>query len=140
MEEFTIIIETPVNPTESEEKVRRAVRNIFGNVETHKVQVTSKTSLLRAETGDYEAISCLRDLLRREHIRDAARRVLYEGLDKDEINFCINKQVAYAGHLSFCQEYAESPLGPIKVRIKTHNAGSVIAWLSSKTQEIMERR
>lgn len=141
MGEFTIFIEAPVNPTESEEKVTKAVQNVFGNIEPKTTQITNKISMLKAETGELRAMYCFRDLLRREHIRDAARKILYEGLDDNEaVNFCLNKQVAYAGHVSFCQEHAESPLGPIKVKIKTENASRIIAWLVSKTDEILEKR
>jgi hypothetical protein len=132
MDEVKVHIETKVNPTESEEKVKKAIENIFGDVQT-KIQPTSKGLLLTAEAKDIESLTKLYNLLRRERIRDAARGILFEGLDGNTITFFLNKQVAYAGHLSFSKEVAESPLGPIKVKIKCENARQLIDWLAPKT-------
>jgi predicted RNA binding protein with dsRBD fold (UPF0201 family) len=45
----------------------------------------------------------------------------------------LNKQVAFAGHVSFSKEEAESPLGPLKVRIECEDLKGLIEWLASKT-------
>jgi hypothetical protein len=132
MDEISVYIEAEINPTESEDKVKRAIENIFGSVET-KVQPIYKGGLLTAETKSLESLTKLCNLLRRERIRDAARKVLFEGLNGKTISFCLNKQVAFAGHVSFSKEVAESPLGPIKVKIKCQNPREVINWLTSKT-------
>lgn len=132
MDEVKVYIEAEVNPTESEEKVKRAVENIFGNVQT-RIQSTSKGAILTAEAEGLESLTKLYNLLRRERIRDAARGVLFEGLKGNAITFFLNKQVAYAGHISFSKEVAESPLGPIKVKIKCENPRQLIDWLAPKT-------
>ncbi|MEM3464719.1 MAG: RNA-binding domain-containing protein [Candidatus Bathyarchaeia archaeon] len=132
MDEVTVYIEAEVNPTESEEKVKRAVENIFGDVQT-KIQPTHKGALLIAEAKGLEALTKLYNLLRRERIRDAARGALFDGLSGKTISFCLNKQVAYAGHVSFSKEVAESPLGPIKVRIECEDPKRLIDWLAPKT-------
>jgi len=132
MDEVKVHIEAKVNPTESEEKVKKAIENIFGDVQT-KIQPASKGLLLTAEAKGIESLTKLYNLLRRERIRDAARGVFFEGLDGNTITFFLNKQVAYAGHLSFSKEVAESPLGPIKVKIKCENARQLIDWLAPKT-------
>ena len=132
MDEVKVYIEAEVNPTESDEKVKRAVENIFGNVQT-RIQSTSKGAILTAEAEGLESLTKLYNLLRRERIRDAARGVLFEGLNGNTITFFLNKQVAYAGHLSFSKEVAESPLGPIKVKIKCENPRQLIDWLTPKT-------
>jgi len=132
MDEISVHIEVEVNPTESEEKVKRAVENIFGNIQTN-VQPIYKGAILTAETKSLEALTKLYNLLRRERIRDAARGALFEGLSGKTINFCLNKQVAFAGHVSFSREVAESPLGPIKVKIQCENPRELIDWLAPKT-------
>ena len=132
MDEVKVYIEAEVNPTESEEKVKRAVENIFGNVQT-RIQSTSKGAILTAEAEGPESLTKLYNLLRRERIRDAARGVLFEGLKGNAITFFLNKQVAYAGHISFSKEVAESPLGPIKVKIESENPRQLIDWLAPKT-------
>jgi len=59
--------------------------------------------------------------------------VLFKGLNENSITFYLNKQVAYAGHVSFCQPVAESPLGPIKVQILCDKPKDLIDWLAPKT-------
>jgi predicted RNA binding protein with dsRBD fold (UPF0201 family) len=134
MDEVEVYVEVEINPTESEDKVKRAVENMFGNI---PIQVRSlvRGSLLTAETKGFEALTKLYNLLRRERIRDAARGVLFEGLSENTITFYLNKQVAYAGHVSFSKAVAESPLGPIKVQIKCNNPRQLIDWLAPKTTQ-----
>ena len=132
MDEVSVFVEVKINPTESTDKVKQAVENIFGNIQV-KVQSVHKRDLLIAEARGLESLSKLYNLLRRERIRDAARGVFFEGLDGKTMAFCLNKQVAFVGHLSFSKEMAESPLGPIKVKIKCENPRELIEWLAPKT-------
>jgi predicted RNA binding protein with dsRBD fold (UPF0201 family) len=130
MEKIVLHVEAAVNPTESPEKVRVAVENIFGNVQTVTHQ-TSSGSRLVAESESMDALTWFCNLLRRERIRAAAKKVFYDGLDGKAIGFCLNKQVAFAGHISFSKEAGESPLGPIRVRLETENPRRLIDWLTS---------
>jgi hypothetical protein len=132
VDEIKVYVEAEINPTESEDKVKQAIENIFGNVKT-KVQPIYKGARLTAETRSLESLTKLYNLLRRERIRDAARRALFDGLSGKTISFCLNKQVAFAGHVSFSKEVAESPLGPIKVKIECENPRELIDWLAPKT-------
>jgi predicted RNA binding protein with dsRBD fold (UPF0201 family) len=132
MNEVEVHVEVEINPTESEEKVRRAVENIFGGIPT-QIRQLRKGSLLTADAKGLESLTKLYNLLRRERIRDAARRALYEGRGEKTITFYLNKQVAFAGHVSFSKAVAESPLGPIKVQIKCDDFGKLIDWLAPKT-------
>jgi hypothetical protein len=132
MDEINVYVEVEVNPTESEDKVKRAVENIFGSIPM-QIKPLHKGSLLIAEAKGSDALTKLYNLLRRERIRDAARRTLFEGLSGKIISFCLNKQVAYAGHISFSGAVAESPLGPIRVRIECENPMELIDWLAPKT-------
>jgi hypothetical protein len=132
MDEVSVYVEVEINPTESEDKVKRAIENIFGPIQT-KIQPTYKGALLTAETKGLDVLTKLYNLLRRERIRNAARKALFEGLTGKTINFCLNKQVAFAGHVSFSKETAESPLGPIKVKIECNNPRELIDWLAPKT-------
>jgi len=48
MEEIAIRVETEINPTEAEEKVKMAVANLFGNIST-QTKPSYKGSILIAE-------------------------------------------------------------------------------------------
>ncbi len=132
MDEISVYVEVEINPTESEDKVKQAFENIFGSI-TIQIKPLHKGKLLVAEAKGLEALTKLYNLLRRERIRDAARRALFKGIDGKTINFCLNKQVAFVGHVSFSEEVAESPLGPIKVKIESENPRELIDWLTQKT-------
>ena len=132
MDEIEILIEAEVNPTEDIEKVKLAIENVFGTVK-YEVKKLHRGNLLTAKAKGTAGLTKFYNLLRRERIRDAARTVLFEGANEDSITFYLNKQVAYAGHISFCKPSAESPLGPIKVQIRCENPKELIDWLAPKT-------
>jgi predicted RNA binding protein with dsRBD fold (UPF0201 family) len=132
MEEITVRVETEISPTESEEKVKQAVANIFGNVPTETKQA-HKGSVLMGEAKGQQALVKLRDLLRAERIRSAARKAFFVGTSGRNIRFCLNKQVAFAGHVSFSEEVAESPLGPLRVTIECGNPRELVDWLAPRT-------
>ncbi len=128
---MNVHVEVEVNPTESEEKVRKAVREIFGDMH-FEVKELHRIAVIIGEAHGEEALSQFCGLLRRERIRDAAKKVLLEGVDRNSVTFCLNKQVAYVGHLSFSKESAESPLGPIRVKITSENPREIVKWLTAK--------
>jgi predicted RNA binding protein with dsRBD fold (UPF0201 family) len=132
MEEIAVRVETEINLTEAEEKVEKAVANVFDNVSA-EIKPSYKGSVLNAEVKGREALVKFRNLLRSDRIRDAARKVFFGGLRGKTISFCLNKQVAFAGHISFSEEVAESPLGPIRVTIECENPRQLIDWLASRT-------
>jgi len=125
-------VEAEINLTENPEKVKLAVENVFGQVQ-FEFQTRKRGSTLLVRTTGIEGLAKLYNLLRREHIRDAARSVLFKGIEGDNITFYLNKQVAYAGHLSFSEPTGESPLGPIKVTITCDNPRELIDWLAPRT-------
>lgn len=130
MNKTTVYVETKVHPTEDPEKVKRAVENVLGNMNFEEKPV-KQGSLLMAEAVN--GLTKLQNLLRRERIRGAARVVLLQGTSGKTITFYLNKQAAYAGHVSFSSPSGESPLGPIKVKIQYENPQEVIDWLAPKT-------
>jgi predicted RNA binding protein with dsRBD fold (UPF0201 family) len=132
MNNIVVHVEVEVNPTEDLEKVKKAVENIFGVVK-FKVESRKWGCLFMAESRGRTSLTKLYNLLRREQIRDAARKVLFSGLADNSLTFYLNKQVAYTGHISFSQQTAESPLGPINVQILCDNPRELIEWLTPQT-------
>lgn len=104
-----------VKPTEDPDKIAKAIKEIFGDVET-KTHKLSGVKAVTAET-DSTPLDHLRYLLARDRIRDTVRRVLSYQAEENLLYFELNRQAAYGGHFSFYHEN-ESPLGPIEVNIK----------------------
>jgi len=132
MNEIMTIIETEINPTEDAEKVKLAIQNIFGAVE-FEIRTGRHGDTLIARANGTQGLTKFYNLLRRERIRDAARSVLFRGIDGKSITFYLNKQVAHAGHVSFSESAGESPLGPIKAKIICENPKEIIDWLALRT-------
>jgi predicted RNA binding protein with dsRBD fold (UPF0201 family) len=131
MDEITVFVETEIYPTENAEKVKAAVNNVLGNANI-TIKPSIKGSTLTMITKGQDSLSKLRNLIRNERIRDATRRLLFKSIRGAMITFYLNKQVAFAGHISFSEETAESPLGPIRVNIKTEKPQQLIEWLAEK--------
>ncbi|MCW4019853.1 MAG: hypothetical protein NWF14_01285 [Candidatus Bathyarchaeota archaeon] len=127
----TITVDVEVNPTEDLEKVRVAVHKVLGELQLKAVEREDRARLTGKAEG-LKALSRFHELLRRERILNAARRVLFNGLQGNTITFNLNKQVAYVGHISFSQSVGESPLGPIHVKIQCENPREIIEWLAPK--------
>ncbi len=132
MVEVTVFVETQINPTENEENVKAAVNNFLDSA-TITIKPSIKGSYLTAVAKGQESLFKLRNLLRNDRIRDASRRLLFKSIRGNMISFYLNKQVAFVGHISFSEESAESPLGPIRVNIETDNPEQLIDWLAEKT-------
>jgi len=129
MEKIIMRIEAEINPTETEPKVREAIEKMFGPMTLH-IKSQPRKDLIRGETSNQDALVRFHNLLQREHIRAAARATLLQGINRNTLSFCLNKQVAYAGHVSFSQEQSESPLGPIRVKIESTNPKEIVDYLT----------
>jgi uncharacterized protein len=132
MEQVNLHIEADVNPTESLEKVQAAVDTIVEGA-TVEVRAVVKGSVLIAQASGQESLIKLRKAIRNYKIRDAARKQLLRAIRGNNVVFFLNKQVASAGHISFCEEFAESPLGPLRIQIETDNPIELVEWLAQKT-------
>lgn len=116
MTRVEIDVEVSVNPTESVEKVERAVMNVLGDINLERVARRDGT-VLKGHLDGVESLLHLKGLLRRMRIRDAARAYLTRNAQGDFLTFGLNKQAAYSGRISF-YHYMEAPLGPIQITMR----------------------
>lgn len=117
-----------VNPTEDERKVERAIKNMFPSVQLDLVKDSEDRARLIGHGRGLGGLSALRELFKRERIRAAARSVMFSSMSDSGLIINLNKQAAYAGHISFAVEPGESPLGPVTVRLECTEPQSVIEW------------
>ena len=87
------------------------------------------------DAKDQSSLERFKMILQRDRIRAAARSVLRRSLDGNRLIFFLNKQAAYAGHVSFSAPEGESPLGPIQVTVETENPELLINWLTGQPEE-----
>jgi len=133
MNDVEIEAEAFIYPTEDPEKVEKAIKTVFPKCSMSVENPSEEVRILRARENGKEALIPLQSLLRQDRIRDAARSVLMSGISNNMIIFHLNKQVAFVGHISFSMPNAESPLGPITVRIRCENPIGLVEWLAPRS-------
>jgi len=117
-------VRAPLNPTEDGEKVVRSILSIF------KVKVDTVQDEAIVCSGNINSLEKLKRMIRQRKIRSAAKAVMRSGIKGNVVEFYLHKQAAYAGKVSFSNAEGESPLGPIKVTIKTDDPNKLIEWLT----------
>jgi len=137
MPDLTLNIEVELNPTEDLEKVKDTIKNIFAPSSIELV-VQNKKHMLIAKMQGQDGLVKFYTLVRQENIVGASRKVLMRGLSTDLLTFFLNKQAAYVNRISFCEPVGESPLGPIRIEIKTHDPKALINWLAPRSSLMRE--
>lgn len=134
-----IIITVKIFPTESVEKVQQTVQNLFPIAST-ELQLHQTKSHIHAELKGECGLTLLFNRLREQRILTAARRIFRRSIAEKSLLFHLNKQAAFANHISFCEPIDELPLGSIKVRITCDNPEKLIDWLTLNTIPPKEKR
>jgi predicted RNA binding protein with dsRBD fold (UPF0201 family) len=116
---------TSVRPTERVEKVVSAIEKIFPGL-----IMDIRGDRIEAYDGP-DALQTFHTLLREQQILDTARSVMLAGRVGDAIQFCLNKQAAFMGKVSFPPD--EEPLGSLHVQIK--GGKRLVDWLAPETKD-----
>lgn len=123
-------VRVTVNPTESVEKVAKAVGNMFGEIELDQTE-KGDLVVLEGRLDGIEDLAPLKAVFARMRIRDAARSLFTRTAQEGLLSFGLNKQAAYAGHASF-YSLGESSLGPIQVTI-CGDVDAVVGYLCGRS-------
>lgn len=130
-----VIVRTPLFPTEEEERVLKALTQIFPEIK-FRVEGEGRFREMVGECVCSHCLEKLRNMLRAQRILDSARSYIFKGRENGFVRFYLNKQAAFAGKVSFCTfEFGESPLGAITVVIELggEDFGKFVNWLSPAT-------
>ena len=113
-----------VNPSESIEKIEKAISNIFpySIINNNNLTIHAQSKELRSFEKIYQFIH--NNKLQKNYLRS-----LEDHLQDDTTWFYLNKQAAFVEQIAICEESNESPLGPIKVTITSSNIDTIIDWL-----------
>ena len=120
----SITIHAPVNISEDSEKVRQAVSNVLPFDE-----ISVEESFVSAKSDDIASLEKIYETIHSKHFENIYRRNLEQNIDNNTSWFYLNKQAAFAGNIAICKEEDESPLGPIKITLKSSNIERLIDWL-----------
>ena len=113
---MTVEITCPVFPSEDPNKVRTAMERIFPDAE-----ITESDGRLIGKTDNLDHFG---RQIRKQRILDTARSVMLRGKRGNVTRFFLNKQVAYVGKISFCEE--KTILGTMKVVVTDDGLDAVI--------------
>ena len=126
-----VTAEVTVNPTEDEAKVTRALKNVFPDMSVQRIPAANGRLRLVVTGSGLQTLATLRNLIRQDRIRSAARSILMRHTKDGLTEFCLHKQAAFAGRVSFCGSTGESPHGPISVAIRSDDPRPVIDYLAA---------
>jgi len=127
------VVRVEIHPTESPEKVEKAVRNAVGEIKLHESDEGHLT-ILEGSLEKMDDLLPLRDLIARARIRDAAFSLLTGASTDDRLSFGLNKQAAYAGRASFHSSGA-SLMGPIQFEL-TGDIEKIVRFLCGKSERL----
>ena len=117
MAEVIVTVKAHLNPTESEEKLAKAMTNLFGDASPQISKEHGVTYITFSSAG-INSLQTLKKRIASDRIRDATRAMLSRWAAKNEkVTFQLNRQAAYANHVSIYHA-SKSPLGPIEVEIE----------------------
>jgi len=132
MVEVIVTVKAHLNPTESEEKLAEAMKNLFGDVSPQASKEHGVIYLTFTAAG-IESLHTLKQRIASDRIRNATRVMLSRWAAKNEkVTFHLNRQAAYAKHVSIYHAN-KSPLGPIEVEIEG-NPEKIIEFLAGKNK------
>ncbi len=130
MAEVRVTAKAHLNPTESEEKLEKAITNLFGELPLRRSKEHGVTYIVLEAEG-IDALRQLKQRIASDRIRDATRTMLSRWAAKNEkVTFHLNRQAAYANHVSIYHA-SKSPLGPIEVEIEG-TPEEIIEFLTGK--------
>lgn len=102
-------VTTPLNPTESRERVETAIGNLFPEAE-----IVEADGRLVGQTHSFARFV---ERVREQSIVDAARDRFRAGIDADGFSFALKKQAAYVGVVNFSVGGADE-LGDLSVHVR----------------------
>ncbi|MEM2339533.1 MAG: RNA-binding domain-containing protein [Nitrososphaerales archaeon] len=123
--QIKVKIQLIVNPSEDVEKIKDAVRKIFGDIILNPLN----NGMLQGESEDQKCLYIIYEQVRARQIMGVVRRLLIENSSGECTWLYLNRQAAYVGVVAICEEETESPLGPIKLEICTPKISEFIDWL-----------
>lgn len=122
-------IRCPVYPTEDQERVEKAVNNVFINEEL-SFEIYDNTSEFRLSFEGRNCLEWLRNRIHELRIIDAVRSRLLHNWDGSGTRLNLDKQVAYHGRIKILDDREDPPpLGFIEVNLEFNNEDEFKAFL-----------
>jgi uncharacterized protein len=115
-----------INPSEDPEKIKQVFANILDDFELKMDRFSAK-----AVSKRLESLSKIHESIHKHQSRKVYWRFLNDNVDGNTTWFYLNKQAAFVSSIALCEHDDESPLGPIKITLRSADIERVIDWLTS---------
>jgi predicted RNA binding protein with dsRBD fold (UPF0201 family) len=125
-----VSIRAEVKPTEDEEKLLKAVKKIFPEVDFRLVEMHDRRFFI-GESSELSSLKYVKENWRRRRVRSTAARLLREAARPGMLYMRLSKQAAYVGVASILDFDEEPAVGSIEVEIETSDPEELIKWLTS---------
>jgi predicted RNA binding protein with dsRBD fold (UPF0201 family) len=87
---------------------------------------------ITGKSNNLEVLNLIYNQVRDRSITSALSRLLLTNLYESSTWFYVNKQVATKGIIVLVEDESESPLGPIRINLKSNNIERIIEWLCTE--------
>ena len=133
-----LIIKVDIFPTEDEDKVIRALSNLFDldkmkSMEKEKNGIKTRVIIV----GSLDMLNKLKNKIAMRQIQIHVRQQLINNRMGTMSHLYLNKQAAFANNINICETRTESALGPIILEIHgdtEEDLDFVIYWLSEESK------
>jgi predicted RNA binding protein with dsRBD fold (UPF0201 family) len=122
-----VSVSVEIRPSESSEKVKKAVSNLLPTMCLQPANNDAR--LLVSESSDFNCLSALYQQIRARQTAGVFRRLYMLHLIGEQSWLYFHKQAAYVGVANVCEDYSESPLGPIKITFWCPDSDALLKWL-----------
>ncbi|HET9773726.1 MAG TPA: RNA-binding domain-containing protein [Nitrososphaeraceae archaeon] len=122
-----IQISSSINASEDPSKVLDVINLIIGEVGIEYRKYGN--NLVIGKSNNYKVLNSIYEQVRNRSVISVLRRLLLSHLQENVTWFYVNKQAATKRIIVLVDNEEESPLGPIKISIKSENILNVIGWL-----------
>ncbi len=115
---------TAINPSEDPDKVLDAVSNVLPESTS-----TVAKSYVKVVSDNAAPLRILYDMIVSRQSQGSLGRNVRHNAGNSETWFYLNKQAAYAGVAAVCENSEESPLGPIRITVRSSCMQDIMEWL-----------
>ena len=125
--EVQIEVSANLNNSESFEKVSAAIKSVLFESSAAKQE---GSVVLRSK--NIRDLSRVYDYIRSKQTISVVRSRLLRNLNGNDTFLLLNRQAARAGAVVICDSDAESPLGAIRLALKSPDISKIIDWLAPR--------
>lgn len=115
-----------INPSEDPKKIELAISNVIPNT-----IITINKSSMKATSKDLDSLIKIHERIHSKKKQKVYLRNFQQNFSNYSTWFYLNKQAAFVDKVALCAESDESPLGPIKVIVKSKRIEELTEWLLS---------